>query len=263
MEHKITYLSTTGGLTALGVVGGKPHYKQERMNIMEKLYIAYGSNMDEEQMKYRCPSARLIGKSVVEDYQLLFKGSKTGAYATIEPKNGSQVPALLWTIGERDERNLDRYEGCPSFYYKQELEIEVGGRRAAAMVYIMHEENQLGIPSQRYYSVILKAYRKFGFDVLVVEQALLASSAPVTTGENRERLVRRLRMEYPAGCRVELLRMLDPQAPVAGTKGTVMGVDDIGNIFVKWDSGSSLNLVYGIDLCRKVEGDKLHSIQEE
>ena len=49
---------------------------------MRKLYIAYGSNMDEKQMAGRCPTARLFGTSELEGYRLLFKGSKTGAYAT-------------------------------------------------------------------------------------------------------------------------------------------------------------------------------------
>ena len=55
---------------------------------MKKLYIAYGSNMDEGQMAYRCPTARLLGQTEVEGYRLLFKGSLTGAYATIEPQEG-------------------------------------------------------------------------------------------------------------------------------------------------------------------------------
>ena len=38
-----------------------------------------------------------------------------------------------------------------------------------------------------------------------------------------------LREKYPAGCRVELLKMDDIQAPKIGTKGTVVGVDDIGS----------------------------------
>ena len=64
--------------------------------------------------------------------------------------------------------------------------------------------------------------------------------------------VERLRREYPAGCRVELLRMDDPQAPPIGTKGTVRGVDDTGSIMVAWDSGGSLNVLFGVDECRKV-----------
>lgn len=65
--------------------------------------------------------------------------------------------------------------------------------------------------------------------------------------------VDRIRREYPAGTRVELVQMDDPQAPPIGTKGTVLGVDDIGSIMVAWDSGGSLNVVYGEDICRKVE----------
>ena len=61
-----------------------------------------------------------------------------------------------------------------------------------------------------------------------------------------------LRERYPAGCRVELVQMDDPQAPPIGTKGTVIGVDDIGSIMVSWDNGSGLNVAYGEDTCRKV-----------
>ena len=61
-----------------------------------------------------------------------------------------------------------------------------------------------------------------------------------------------LRRQYPVGTRVELVRMDDPQAPPIGTKGTVLGVDDIGSIMVAWDSGGSLNVVYGEDICQKI-----------
>ncbi len=61
-----------------------------------------------------------------------------------------------------------------------------------------------------------------------------------------------LRRLYPAGTRVELLQMDDVQAPSVGTLGTVYGVDDAGSILVKWDNGSGLNVVYGIDSCRKI-----------
>ena len=66
-------------------------------------------------------------------------------------------------------------------------------------------------------------------------------------------IVERIRREYPAGTRVELLRMDDPPAPPIGTQGTVMGVDDIGSIMVAWDNGSGLSVAFGEDLCRKVK----------
>ncbi len=61
-----------------------------------------------------------------------------------------------------------------------------------------------------------------------------------------------LREQFPQGARVELLRMDDPQAPPIGTKGTVRGVDDSGSIMVAWDSGGSLNVLFGVDECRVI-----------
>lgn len=61
-----------------------------------------------------------------------------------------------------------------------------------------------------------------------------------------------LRERFPKGTRVELVQMDDPQAPPIGTKGTVIGVDDIGSIMVSWDNGSGLSVAYGEDICRKV-----------
>lgn len=68
-------------------------------------------------------------------------------------------------------------------------------------------------------------------------------------------IVERIRREYPAGTRVELVRMDDPQAPPIGTLGTVLGVDDAGSLLMRWDNGSGLNVVYGEDIVRKV-GDR-------
>ena len=91
---------------------------------MEKrYYIAYGSNLNLRQMKMRCPTAKVMGTSVIKDYELLFKGSLTGAYLTIEPKKGSEVPVAVWIVTETDEEALDRYEGCPVFYYKKDMEL--------------------------------------------------------------------------------------------------------------------------------------------
>ena len=66
-------------------------------------------------------------------------------------------------------------------------------------------------------------------------------------------IVERIRKQYPVGCRVELVRMDDIQAPPIGTKGIVIGVDDTGSIMVRWENGSSLNVVYGEDLCRRID----------
>lgn len=68
---------------------------------------------------------------------------------------------------------------------------------------------------------------------------------------NRQQ-VERVRNQYPAGTRVELVQMDDAQAPPIGTAGTVTGVDDTGSILVNWDNGSGLNVIYGEDIVRKI-----------
>ena len=147
---------------------------------MKKLYIAYGSNMDEGQMAYRCPTARLLGQAEVEGYRLLFKGSLTGAYATIEPQEGGRVPVLIWEIGAADEASLDRYEGFPSFYYKKDLTVSLGGQEVTAMAYIMDERRRLGEPGGAYYGVLERAYEKFGFPMETLKTALKAGRAGET-----------------------------------------------------------------------------------
>ena len=94
---------------------------------MKRIYLAYGSNMHLEQMKMRCPDSKRLGVSVLEGYSLEFHGGGN-AVATIVPKKDSEVPVVVWEISERDERSLDRYEGFPRLYYKQDFRVYLGKR---------------------------------------------------------------------------------------------------------------------------------------
>lgn len=138
---------------------------------MEKrYYIAYGSNLNVRQMRMRCPSARIIGTSVLKDYELLFKGSKTGSYLTIEKCETGTVPIVIWEVTAQDEKALDHYEGYPNFYCKRELKVKYKGirtgkhRTVTAFVYIMHEERPIGVPSDFYMDTCLEGYDTFYFD---------------------------------------------------------------------------------------------------
>ena len=130
-------------------------------------------------MQFRCPDAKVVGTAVIPDYELLFKGSLTGAYLTIEPKQGSQVPVGVWEVSAADEFRLDRYEGFPSFYYKKEMRIPVVDIRTGktkqrdAFVYIMHEDRKLGVPTSFYVRTCLEGYKDFGFDTAPLRQAFL------------------------------------------------------------------------------------------
>lgn len=66
-------------------------------------------------------------------------------------------------------------------------------------------------------------------------------------------IVNEVKKRYPVNSRVELIKMDDPQAPPVGTQGTVIGVDDTASIMVSWDTGSSLHVIYGEDICRRLK----------
>lgn len=66
-------------------------------------------------------------------------------------------------------------------------------------------------------------------------------------------IVESVRREYPVDTRIELLEMEDFQAPPVGTYGTVTGVDDTGSLLVNWDTGSGLNVIYGVDRVKKLK----------
>ena len=159
---------------------------------MEKrYYIAYGSNLNIRQMRMRCPGARIMGTSEIEGYELLFKGSQTGAYLTIEEKEGGKVPVAVWSVTEADEAALDRYEGFPAFYYKKELTLPIKGIRSGKVrnrkcfVYIMHEDRKIGVPSLAYVKTCLEGYISFGFDEHYLAEAQI--KAEEASGHERRK----------------------------------------------------------------------------
>ena len=122
-------------------------------------YIAYGSNMVQEQMAYRCPDARLIGVGYLSGARLEFY-----LHATVE-KTGDQrnrVPVAVWEINERDEKSLDRYEGFPNYYTKEYWPVHMNdGSEIEGMIYIMKLIRH-SPPHSNYYMGIEDAYRKLG-----------------------------------------------------------------------------------------------------
>ena len=146
---------------------------------MKRYYIAYGSNLSEEQMARRCPTATIVGTSILKGWRLLFNGP-----ASIEKKCGYQVPVLIWELQPEDEKALDRYEGYPSYYRKEMLEVKVKDQTLDAMVYIMNT-NKEAQPGEYYYNVLDKGYIRFGFDRKILRKALREAYDYDGGGKNR------------------------------------------------------------------------------
>lgn len=141
------------------------------------MYVAYGSNLNIRQMKYRCPGAKLYGTGEIENYELQFKGRPESAFATIAPKEGASVPVAVWEISKQNEQALDRYEGYPSHYFKQNVPVQLNGAEVNAMVYIMNLKMDFGLPSPYYYGTVYEGYNDCGLDTDVLDKAVLESTA--------------------------------------------------------------------------------------
>lgn len=141
-----------------------------------KVYLAYGSNLNLEQMEYRCPYAVPLGTAVFTDYRLLFRGSKDSAVATVEPETGCNVPVLLWEITPRDEHALDIYEGWPRLYRKEIVTVLFNGKPLEAMVYLMNEGYEMGLPNPQYLDTICEGYLSAGFPAEPLKEAVAFSA---------------------------------------------------------------------------------------
>lgn len=132
----------------------------------KQLYIAYGSNINLEQMAYRCPHSKVVGTSEIKDFELEFR-----SVATIVPKENASVPVLIWELDERDLPTLNRYEGWPRFYRQEKVNFELDGKSYEGMAYLMNR-GKISPPSQQYYNTILQGYRENGLDESYLQKAL-------------------------------------------------------------------------------------------
>jgi gamma-glutamylcyclotransferase (GGCT)/AIG2-like uncharacterized protein YtfP len=146
----------------------------ESKEARRKVYGAYGSNMNVEQMRMRCPQARVIGTGILKNYRLTFRGYGRGV-ANVERKRGVCVPIVLWEITPECEQALDLYEGFPRLYVKRIVNVLTSeGRVVRAMMYVMAEryEGCPAEPSGAYVSSICQGYFANGLSIAPLKEAL-------------------------------------------------------------------------------------------
>jgi gamma-glutamylcyclotransferase (GGCT)/AIG2-like uncharacterized protein YtfP len=150
----------------------------------ETLYFAYGSNINLDQMAYRCPAAQVVGPVILENYELLFRGNAGGhGVATIAPRQGHEVHGLLWKLTPACEESLDHYEGYPHLYDKQPVTVRNrDGQQMSVMAYVMTGGNlwrEAAMPSEYYYRGIQDGYQQNGLPVSKLKAALAHTSMEI------------------------------------------------------------------------------------
>ncbi len=140
-----------------------------------KYYLAYGSNLSVEDMLRRCPGAIYVGYGFLKDRRLMFRRG----FLTVGQKRDCVVPVLVWRVNEADEAALDRYEGYPHLYRKEEVPMKVlsfiDGKflgTVTAFVYVMDASGPGVRPSRAYLDICTEGYKRFGFNLSFLKAAL-------------------------------------------------------------------------------------------
>lgn len=139
-----------------------------------RLYFAYGSNLNREHMRYRCPTATPVGPLFLPHASLRFRGVADVVYRR---DSDQTCPGALWEITREDERALDRYEGVShNLYQRHHFTVLIDGQRHRVLVYQMTD---VGImpPTVAYYETIVQGYRDFNLPLPALERALAHSHA--------------------------------------------------------------------------------------
>ncbi|MBR5604259.1 MAG: gamma-glutamylcyclotransferase [Bacteroidales bacterium] len=138
-------------------------------------YVAYGSNMNLSQMKYRCPNSKVVCNGVLTGWKLVFNIHADIIYTG---NKEDKVPVVLWDIRNKDWKSLDMYEGFPKYYIKKNVDVDVGaGYIVSAIVYVM-ADNRKGVklPCKSYFESILTGYKENGINTDILYEALTYSA---------------------------------------------------------------------------------------
>ena len=138
------------------------------------LYFAYGSNLSERAMQFRCPGAVKVKALTLIGAKLVFRGA-ADIEVTDDPND--TIEGGVWQITKKHERTLDSYEGASrrnpdvGSYRRTFFELGEGADAKEVLVYKMNDTG-VAPPSGRYYDLIVEGYGDFGLDVAKLVQAL-------------------------------------------------------------------------------------------
>ena len=124
------------------------------------LYFAFGSNLNQKQMKRRCKDSKYIGCYSLKNYKLVFRNYFLGGgVADIQKNKNSTVLGAIYKISKKDEKALDVYEDFPKTYIKKYFKLL--GKKV--MFYYMPKKTMHVPPSKRYLNLIIQGYKDCGY----------------------------------------------------------------------------------------------------
>jgi hypothetical protein len=152
---------------------------------MARYYMAYGSNLNKAQMRFRCPQARPYRALLLSDFRLDFR-----TVADITYKQGANIAIALYQVTAADERQLDRFEGFPWKYGKREFPFEITNadgstERVDGFFYYMNG-GAIAPPRREYAERIGRGYQDWGLPVDLLQRAIKRSQRAIYKSARKE-----------------------------------------------------------------------------
>jgi len=130
-------------------------------------YFAYGSNLDRMQMQTRCKSSTFYTVASLSDFELSFSHYSSGwggGVADIRPKQNKIVWGAIYKITDQDLEELDRYEGFPDIYIRNQFKVETtDSTLETVFAYQLRVPKEFTPPSTRYLDVLVRSAVELGF----------------------------------------------------------------------------------------------------
>lgn len=140
-------------------------------------YFAYGSNMNHQQMKKRCPNSRFIKRAFLERYKFVYDGyssTRNGAVANVieTGRKDDIVWGGLFEINEDNLSALDCYEGYPKSYDRKNTEVkDDDGKCYDAIIYFRTGKSE-GKASQEYRNIVIQGAKDCGLPIEYIKNNL-------------------------------------------------------------------------------------------
>ena len=140
------------------------------MKQRQRLYFAYGANLDRRSMGHRCPQAKILSTASLRGYRFAIEAN---GVATVVPDQLRAVHGILWRLTPADVQNLDAFEGVHIGAYHRELVdvVPPSGSPTAALIYIS-ASSVPGKPRTGYLEKLIAAANDHGMPESYVTELL-------------------------------------------------------------------------------------------
>ncbi|OGL47495.1 MAG: hypothetical protein A2161_11915 [Candidatus Schekmanbacteria bacterium RBG_13_48_7] len=131
-------------------------------------YFAYGSNLDEKQMVFRCPEARFVGIALLENHRFIINDR---GVATVITDAASVVHGTVWELNETDLKSMDAFEGVQERLYDRKTVSVILAKTVLGNVLIYAAtDSKPGLPRKNYMEKIIKAAIGYNFPADYIDQ---------------------------------------------------------------------------------------------